>query len=686
MKFLKLLLLGLACWHANVTAQQAVQAPAPPSTPLSPLKPPLKPASKPSDTPQSAVQAGTPGQPQALDKSNVDAWLDGYMPFALNTSDIPGAVVVVVKDGQILTARGFGYADVDKRTPVDPLRTLFRPGSVSKLVTWTAVMQLVEQGKIDLDADINTYLDFKIAPRGDKPITMRNVMTHTAGFEEAVKYLIVYDKGDYKPLGGLLKSWVPERIFEPGVTPAYSNYATSLAGYIVERVSGQSFDDYVEQHVFAPLEMKSASFRQPLPAALAPHMATGYITPGEPSLGFEIVNSAPAGALSASGADMANFMIAHLAGGEFKGRRILSSATAAMMHDSPLDKVAKSTIIGPLNRMELGFFETNVNGRDVIAHLGDTEAFHTSLHLFMREGVGLYLSVNGSGHPGASNTLRGAVFHDFADRYFPAQGAPDGRVDAETAKRHAQMMVGSWQSSRRSESNIFALFGLLGQVKIHTGPKGELVVPALLGPNNRPREWVEIAPFVWRDRNGDDRLAAQVVNDQVVRWSMDFMSPFMVFDRVPAGTNAAWLLPALGAAVLVFLFTFVAMPAGWIVRRRYKLAYPHGGAAKKTVLAMQLAALASLLVLGGWAGVVLALENTLANATAALDGWLWLLQIAGLLAFVAALVAGASNLRLAFKPQQGWWRKAWSVLFLLSALLVCYVAVRYHLVTMSVSY
>lgn len=682
MRLMKILLLSMACWHAGAGAQQAPQAPTPPSTPLSPLTP----APKPSDTPQTAVQAGKPGQAPALDQSNVDAWLDGYMPFALNTSDIPGAVIVVVKDGQILTARGFGYADVDKRTPVDPLRTLFRPGSVSKLVTWTAVMQLVEQGKIDLDADINTYLDFKIAPHGKQPITMRNVMTHTAGFEEAVKYLIVYDKGDIKPLGALIKSWVPKRIYDAGATPAYSNYATSVAGYIVERVSGQSFDDYIEQHIFTPLEMKSASFRQPLPPALAPLMATGYSTPGEPSLGFEIVNSAPAGAMSASGADMANFMIAHLQGGQFKGRRILSGATAAAMHDSALDKIARSSLIGPLNRMELGFFETNVNGRDVIAHLGDTEAFHTSLHLFMREGVGLYLSVNSGGHGASSNTLRAAVFHDFADRYFPPQGAPDGRVDEASARRHAQMMTGSWESSRRSESNIFALFSLMGQVKVHTGAKGELVIPALLGPNNRPREWVEIAPFVWRDRNGEDRLAAQVVNDRVVRWSMDFMSPFMVFDRVPAAGNAAWLLPALGAAVLVFVLTFLALPAGWIVRRRFKLAWPHAGAAKKTVQAMQLSALAVLVVLGGWVGVVSALEATLANATAGLDAWLWLLQIGGLLALIVALLAGASNLRLAFKPQQGWWRKTWSVLFVLSALLLCYVALRYHLVTMSVVY
>ena len=101
-------------------------------------------------------------RPAPHDTSDVDAWLDGYMPYAMETGDIAGAVVVVVKDGQVLTERGFGYADVAKRMPVDPSATLFRPGSVSKLFTWTAVMQLVEQGKLDLDADVNTYLDFKI--------------------------------------------------------------------------------------------------------------------------------------------------------------------------------------------------------------------------------------------------------------------------------------------------------------------------------------------------------------------------------------------------------------------------------------------------------------------------------------------------------------------------------------------
>ena len=212
----------------------------------------------------------------ALTKTDVDAWLDGFMPHALATGDLAGAVVAVVKDGQIVTERGFGYADVEKKKPVDPKLTLFRPGSVSKLVTWTAVMQLVEQGKLDLDADVNKYLDFTIPPRAGKPITLRNIMQHTAGFEEQVKSIITEDPNT-PGFEELLKRWTPTRVFDAGTTPAYSNYATSVAGYIVQRVSGESFYDYVDKHIFAPLDMKHSTFRQRLPKDLEPLMATGYV-------------------------------------------------------------------------------------------------------------------------------------------------------------------------------------------------------------------------------------------------------------------------------------------------------------------------------------------------------------------------------------------------------------------------
>src|SRR5882724_3304035 len=367
----------------------------------------------------------------ALTADDANAWLDGYMPYALHVGDIAGAVVAVVKDGKILTERGYGYSDVEKRTPVDPKHTLFRPGSVSKLFTWTAVMQLVEQGKIDLDADVNQYIDFKIPPRDGKPVTMRNIMQHTAGFEEQAKGIL---SDDPKAPGfeALLKQWTPHRVYTAGSTPAYSNYGASLAGYIVQRVSGEPFDTYLEKHIFAPLDMKLSTFRQPLPAQLAPLMSKGYPLASEDAGHFEIVGPAPAGSLSSPGEDMAHFMIAHLQDGEYNGHRILSAATARQMHDSPL------TLLPPLNRMELGFFETNINGREVIGHLGDTDDFHTSLHLFLQEGVGFYVSFNSPGKDAAVQGLRSALFEDFSDRYFPGK-PPQSKVDEKTAAAHAAL-------------------------------------------------------------------------------------------------------------------------------------------------------------------------------------------------------------------------------------------------------
>jgi CubicO group peptidase (beta-lactamase class C family) len=249
-----------------------------------------------------------------LTQQDADAWLDGFMPYALGRGDIAGAVVVIVKDGKVLTQRGFGYADVAARKPVDPEKTLFRPGSVSKLYTWTAVMQQVEAGKLDLDADINRYLDFAIPPFDGKPITLRNIMTHTAGFEEAGRDLIVR-RDDVPTLESAVKRWTPHRVFAPGSTPAYSNYATALAGYIVQRVSGLSFDDYVERNIFQRLDMRHATFRQPVPARLRADMAKGYDLGSGAAEPFEIVSVAPAGSSSISGADMAKFMIAHLDNG-----------------------------------------------------------------------------------------------------------------------------------------------------------------------------------------------------------------------------------------------------------------------------------------------------------------------------------------------------------------------------------
>lgn len=639
-----------------------------PATPLAPVVAP-KPAV---EAQKAAPPVTTPPAPSAtLTKQDVDGWLDGFVPFALKRGDLAGAVIVVVKDGQVLTQRGFGYADAAKRTPVDPARTLFRPGSVSKLFTWTAVMQQVEAGRINLDADVNTYLDFKIPAYQGKPATMRQLMTHTAGFEEHAKLTMFDDPKFQIPLGDLVKGGIPNRIYVPGTTPSYSNYGTALAGYIVERVTKMSFDDYVEQRIFQPLGMARSTFRQPLPKGFAPWMATGYRQLSAGPSKFEIVGPSPAGGLSSTGADMGKFMIAHLN----QGAGLMKPETARMMHDTPL------TILPPLNRMELGFFETNINGRQVIAHLGDTQLFHTALHLFTKENVGIYMSFNATGEQASVGPVRRALFEDFADRYLPGNEMPSTRVDAKTSAEHAKMLVGNWLNSRRAETTFYAIASLFGQVKISVGPEGELIVPAARDLNGKPAKWVETSPFVWHNADGHGRLAAQVVNGKVVRWSIDGISPFMVFDRAPGAKSAGWIMPAMYASLGVLLITLLQWPVSALIRRRYKAPLMLQRRSLRVYRGVRVGAGLVLALTAAWVISISTLK-----ALPSYDPWLWFLQIAGLIVLAGAVVLAAWNLRIVRQEKRGWFRTLWALLLLLATIMPLYVAWTFGLIAMTVNY
>ena len=634
------------------------------------------PANAAPETPPGA-QTGRP-----LNADDLNAWLDGYMPYALHSGGIAGAVVVVVKDGHVLTQRGYGYADISKKTPIDPARTLFRPGSVSKLFTWTAVMQLVEAGKLDLDTDVNKYLDFSIPPYQGQPITLRQIMTHTAGFEEAAKNGFRKRSGDLMPLGIFLKQWTPTRIFAPGTTPAYSNWATCLAGYIVERTSGQSFDDYVESHIFKPLGINYASFRQPLPAAIAPYMATGYAQASLPPHSFEWVQVGPAGSLSISGGDMAKFMIAHLE----NGHGLLKPETAATMHDSPLGKINPKSLILPLNRMELGFFENNLNGREVIGHLGDLEAFHTTLFLWKKEGVGIYASFNSAGKAGAAHPLRVALVQDFADRYLPNVAPPDGHVEVATARAHAQALTGVWEASRRGASSWISAVYLLGQAKVGVTADGMPDIPAARDAAGATERWTEIAPYLWRQVNGHDRLAAQLVNGKVVRWSFDGASPFEMFDRVPAYRSGAWLLPLLYISLAILLLSFAYWPASWAVRRRYRAQIAVMGESREVYRASRIMAGLDLGVLVAWLAFVMIAGSSVTLLTSGSDWALWLLEIASVVVFPGAFGVAAWNMWLTWRDGRRWPRRLWSVALLFATFVVLYFALVVHFIALGVHY
>ena len=634
---------------------------------------PLGPAVKP---PPAAPPMAAPSQPaaaRALEKADVEAWLDGYMPYALGRGDIPGAVVAVVKDGQPLLVKGYGYSDVARKTPVQP-DTIFRPGSISKLFTWTAVMQLVGQGRLDLDKDVNEYLDFKIPSRPDGPITLRRLMTHTAGFEETIQDLINSDPKRFRPLGTAMKQWVPERMYKAGSTPAYSNYGASLAGYIVQRVSGEPFEAYIARHIFQPLGMTHATMVQPLPAALQPFMSKGYSPGQDKPPPYELIDMSPAGALAMSGEDATRFMIAHL-GAEKGPNPILPPAIAREMHRTEAPGFDR------LNHMLLGFYQSNMNGHTIISHGGDTELFHSDLNLFIDDGVGIYVSLNSPGRDGAAHVLRAALLRDFADRYFPGP-APSGAVAPDMAKKHAQMISGVYVSSRASHSNWASVVDFLGEMKVGALPSGEVVVSGLTGVNGQPLKWREIAPFLWKDVDGKQLLSAKVENGKIVRIANGDYAPIFVFDRAPAATSVAWLMPALLLSIAVLGLTAILWPVTALVRRKYGVASRRSGDEARSYRAARAGAVATLAVGLGWTLLVVVGLKQLDFFGPAAAPWLLVLGLLGPLLLLAALAGTAWDAWMIWTRRRGWrsWlARLWSALLVLSVVVALWVVFAFHM-------
>src|SRR5436305_4104866 len=395
---------ALALANAIAIGVTSAQGPAP-----SPLM--SAPSPPPAEVP---VIMSQPSPPPQLTKADFETFLDALIPSQLRNRNIAGAVVSVVKDGQALFQKGYGYADVEEKKPVLPDQTLFRPGSVSKLFTATAVMQLVEQGKVDLNSDVNDYLDFAIPKTYPEPVTLRQLLTHTGGFEETLKNLFVAHESDIKPLRTYLMNEMPARIFPPGKVPSYSNYGFTLAGYIVERASGEKFERYVDNHILKPLRMTNSTFDQPLPPQLAPQMSKGYLNASKKPRHFAFVQAAPAGALSTTAADMTRFMLAFLQDGSVDGVAILKPETVRQMETRQFE------LHPMINGLGITFMEYCMNPVRVIAHGGDTVYFHSDMVLVPDQHIGYFISYNSLGKSVGGG--RGEVLRTFMNRYFPSTG------------------------------------------------------------------------------------------------------------------------------------------------------------------------------------------------------------------------------------------------------------------------
>ncbi|HLI66253.1 MAG TPA: serine hydrolase domain-containing protein, partial [Caulobacteraceae bacterium] len=638
-------------------------------------QPPLAPTPV-AAAPTPTVAAATAPEPAAqLTKADVDTWLDGVMPYALSSGGIAGAVVVVVKDGQVLTERGFGYADVAARTPVDPLRTLFRPGSVSKTFTWTAVMQQVEAGKLDLDTDVNHYLDFTIPPYQGQPITLRQLMTHSAGFEEQLREEFVSRPEAMPSLEAFLKRNIPKRIYAPGTVVAYSNYGATLAGYMVQRVSGEPFDAYIKAHIFDPLGMTHSTFDQPLPPSLAPDMSKGYITADKPPHPFEMITVAPAGSLTSSGDDMGRFMIAHLQGA-YNGYKLLNHPEVMYAQQHQFEP--------PLAAFALGFYHEDRNGQVVVSHAGDTNYFHSDMHLILNAHVGFFISMNSPGRQGAAGPLRESLYRDFMDRYFPA-AAPPSQPTVASAKADAHLMQGLYWSSRRADSSFLRILNLLGQAKVIAKPDGTLVISDLLDTSHAPEVWREVGPYQWVDSTGG-RLVAVVKNGNVDNYMTDELPPVLEFMPVPAWASASWNLPALWLTLAILAGALVLWPLQILVRWRYGQTFPLSGGRALSFRLVRLGAAVQLAALCAYAVMFSMLLGGTLNADPSLDPLLITCKALSIAGLAAVIVEAWNALTVWRTAPSSWWAKLSSVLILLAGVGFAWFALSLHLASPSLAY
>jgi CubicO group peptidase (beta-lactamase class C family) len=502
--------------------------------------------------------------PGPTDPAELEAFLDDFFANAMKEYHIAGAAISVVKDGKLFFAKGYGYADVENGIPVDPEQTIFRVGSVGKTLTWTAVMQLAEQGKLDLDADVNTYLDFRIPDTYPEPITLKHLMTHTSGFEDRLLGSLVSDASDVIPARDWLISHMSARVRPPGEAAGYANYNAMLAGYVVARVAGQPYDQYIQEHIFDPLGMSHSTARSEIPPELRAYASVGYTYADGAFQVFPNYTPQPAGVPSgfhrASVTDMARFMIAHLQGGRYSDEdipegRILEESTCRQMH---------STLYTPDPRLlgsAYGFANISDNGQWTLGHQGYSPPMNSQLLLLPDQNLGVFVAYN-TKEIGELTTQHFGFQRAFFDHYYPASAADPLQPPADFAARAARF-VGTYRLNESSETTVEKIAGLLSAVEVRDSGDGALLLPTPWG------EWrfVEVEPLYFRQVDGPFSMVfREDERGRITHLFIDFVPQYAAV-KLDWYETPSFNMALLLGCILIFL-SMVPVAAIRLIRNR----------------------------------------------------------------------------------------------------------------------
>ncbi len=596
------------------------------------------------------------------DPAELEAFLDALMAKDMAENHIAGAAVAVVKDGRLFFAKGYGYADVGNGTPVDPEQTIFKIASTTKTFTWTAVMQLVEQGKLDLDADINTYLDFAIPDTYPEPITLKDLMTHTSGFEESYYEILARDSSELVPAGEWLTSHLPERVRPPGAYAGYSNHNTFLAGYIVAQVAGVPYEQYIQENILDPLGMAHASAQNPLPPELNQYQSKSYTFKDGvfqifPETGYLAqIGAVPGEGMAASATDMARFMIAHLQNGFFSdeniaGVRILEEATAQQMH---------STLFTPDPRIlgtAHGFFDFSDNGQWTIGH-GGGAAFgemNNAMLLLPDQNLGLFYIYNSTGSD--LLTLQHLGFmRSFYNHYYPTPAVAPIDPPADFAERAARF-TGSYRITQSAYTSLQkTLAPFIASAAISDPGDGTL----LLSIGGLEFSFVEVDPLFFRQVDGPWDMAFREDEQGRITLMFSSIAPQWSFEKLNWYETLGFTMVLILACALIFLSVLIVAFIGFVRGRR--LGNGQEQAPRRTRQAKRVAVGISLLNL---LFLVFSIGTIFMGSPVPFFGVSLVYRLVLVMALLAALLTLGAIFYTVMAWKDGYWGSAWRAYYTL---------------------
>jgi len=499
--------------------------------------------------------------PRLRDPGDLEARIDSLLESSMDALHIPGMVISIVMDGGVLLSKGYGLADLASNRPMDPDVTVVRPGSISKLFTVTAVMQLVEQGRLGLDDDVNEHLDaFQLEETFPEPVRVRHLLTHTGGFDDRMIGQQARSLEEILPLGTYLAERMPPRVMPPGEFSCYSNNGMALAGYLVEAISGQPYEQYVRKHILDSLQMRSTHYRPRLGPTSQWATSYAYADGKYTAQPYIHIHGGPGGAWDATAADMARFMIAHLQLGRYGETRILQEPTARAMQRRQFTHDPRLHGIG------FGFFLGETRGRRLAKHGGGHLGFYASLTLVPDESLGVFYACNQVSMSSSMRVrrLRKALVDALLDRLYPAEqvASPPPLLGLG---RSVEPLAGSYRHNRLTRGSLLRLpMDLLSQLEVEAAGD-TLLLGSLWQETTR---WIETDTLLFQQIDGFAAGRTMAFRtDESGRATHMFHEGAEALDRVPwwEGTPAQMVLLAL---LVVFLVApCLVWPTGYAIRR-----------------------------------------------------------------------------------------------------------------------